>query len=63
MIHEAYESAKGQVFRKRSQDRSYIDQQCNTDYNHVALNWLEDQGILGRELNRDCWVFEYRIVK
>jgi hypothetical protein len=63
MIREAYESAKGKVFNKHAHDLSYTDQDGNKDYNHVALNWLEDQGILDRDLNRDRWVFEYRIVK
>jgi hypothetical protein len=63
MIREAYESAKGKVFNKHTHDLSYTDQDGNKDYNHVAINWLEDQGILDRDLNRDRWVFEYRIVK
>ena len=63
MIRAAYESAKGKMFNKHSQDLTYIDQDDNTDYNHDALNWLEDNGILGMELNRTAWVFEYQLVK
>jgi hypothetical protein len=62
-IRAAYESAKGKVFNKHIYDLTYIDQDDNTDYNHVALNWLEDNGVLGVELNRTRWVFEYRLVK
>jgi hypothetical protein len=63
MIREAYESAKGKVFNKHSHDLTYIDQDGNTDYNHVALNWLEDNGVLGVELNRTRRVFEHRLVE
>ena len=62
VIERAYHAAQGKVFRKKTEDATYIDQDGNTDYNHVALNWLEDQGVLERELNEN-WVFEYRIVK
>jgi hypothetical protein len=63
MISQAYESAKGKVFTKSSQYHTYKDQDGNTDYNHVALNWLEDNGILGREFDRRQIVFKYRLVK
>ena len=62
-IAKAYESAKGKVFTKNSQDFTYIDQNGCTEYDHVAMNWLEDNGILGVSLNKERWVFEYRIVK
>jgi hypothetical protein len=62
-IRAAYEAAKGKVFTKRSDDLTYKDQDGNNDYNHVAMNWLEDNGILGMELNRTAWVFEYQLVK
>ena len=62
VIERAYHSAQGKVFHKKTTDATYIDQDGDTDYNHVALNWLEDHGILERELNRS-WVFEYRIAK
>ena len=63
MIREAYESAKGKVFNKHSQDLTYIDQDGNTNYNHIAMNWLEDNALLGVELNKSCLVFEYRLIK
>ena len=63
VISKAYEEAKGKVFRKHSTDLTYIDQNGNKDYNHVAMNWLEDNGILVSTLNRTAWVFEYKIAK
>jgi hypothetical protein len=63
MIAMAYESAKGKVFRKYTANLTYIDQNNNKDYDHIALNWLEDKNILQKQLNRESWVYEYRIVK
>ena len=63
MIRAAYDAAKGKVFNKHTHDLTYIDQDGNTDYNHMAMNWLEDNGILGVELNMSRLVFEYRLVK
>lgn len=63
MIQAAYDSAKNRVFHKLSTDGSYVDELGSKDYNHVALQWLEDRGILERKLNQGPWVFEYRIVK
>lgn len=63
VIAKTYENAKGKIFHKRTNDLTYIDQDGSMDYNHVALNWLEDQGILGRNLSNEKWVFEYKIVK
>lgn len=63
MIREAYESAKGRVFTQSSADLSYRDESGSKDYNHHALQWLYDQGIMQRTLNRERYVFEYRIMK
>lgn len=63
MIRAAYEAAKGKVFTKRSDDLTYVDQDGNTNYNHVAMNWLEDNGILDRKLKQGPYVFEYRLIK
>lgn len=63
MIREAYESALGKVFTQSTADLSFTDQHGNKNYNHHALQWLYDQGIIQRELNYDRFVFEYKVVK
>lgn len=62
-IATAYESARGKVFTKNSSDLTYKDQTGSTDYDHIALNWLEDNGVLDSKLHHSKWVFEYRLVK
>lgn len=63
MIAETYEKAIGKIFNKHTHDHTYIDQDGCEDYNHHALEWLENNGILGVKLNKERWVFEYEIVK
>lgn len=63
MIAEAYESAKGKVFTQLTSDMSFRDEKGCGDYNHHALQWLYDRGIMQRTLNWKKFVFEYRIVK
>lgn len=63
VIAEAYEAAKGKVFTKRSDTGEYFDSYQSNAYNHVAMQWLEDRGIIARSLNRKRYVFEYRVVK
>lgn len=65
-IAAAYENAKGKVFTKRLNQipYTYVDQVgVSNGYDHISMAWLEDNGIIGKTLNRDRWVFEYRIVK
>lgn len=63
VIRKAYESALGKVFTQNSGDGSFKDQDGNKDYDHHALQWLYDRGIIQRELNYERFVFEYKVVK
>jgi CO dehydrogenase/acetyl-CoA synthase delta subunit len=63
VIRAAYESAQGKTFTQLTSDMSFRDQKGSRDYNHHALQWLVHHGIMQRTLNRNRWVFEYRIVK
>lgn len=63
VIADAYKSAKGKVFNKHTHDGTYIDQYDNEDYDHHALQWLEDRGVIECNLNRERWVFEYKIAE
>lgn len=65
-IADAYKNAKHKVFTKRisSVPYIYVDQNgVSNGYDHTAMAWLEDNRILEPTINRDRWVFEYRIVK
>lgn len=63
VISAAYERALGKVFTQSTGDGSFRDQNGSKDYNHHAMQWLYDRGIIQRELNRERFVFEYRVVK
>ena len=63
MIAAAYESAKGKVFHKKTKSGVYTDQYGSSKYNHTALQWLEDHGILEAKYSPLLMPTEYRIVK
>lgn len=63
MIASTYEVAKGKVFHKKSKGGEYTDQYGSSEYNHTALQWLEDHGILKAEYHPLLMPTEYRIVK
>ncbi len=63
MISAAYETAKGKVFTKRSDTGAYADEVGNMDYDHHSMQWLEDKGVITRELDKGPYVFKYKVVK
>ena len=63
MIEQAYKSAKGKVFTQRTTDQTFFDENGSDQYDHQALQWLFDRGVIQRNLNLDKLVFEYRVAK
>lgn len=63
MVRETYEKAKGRTFYRLSSDLSFRDESRNGDYNHHALQWLLDHGYMEKVLDKENFVFLYKIVR
>lgn len=63
VIEQTYEKAKGRTFTRLTSDMSFRDEKRSDDYNHHALQWLLDHGYMDRSLDRERFVFLYKIVR